>query len=373
MSYNIFMKKSVLIGGGVLVLVVAWLAVVACSKSWWSLSLWPASIRHHFVLNANIIPASDKSRAQYVAINPGWRAEFGDKQNPTSAYVRFEKTAGGEQTSRDVDRNLLDQLAVAALVDGYQPGVQWQIFSVGVDETQLSAGTSLAADEEVFRLSRELLGEQLIASDESDLQEVAAAVEKIKSETVLAREQGYDVVSNLAVADNVDLAYTVVPERGITSKIIIGDRENFDTACLKFLSLTGSDTMCQLPPNKFSFLLQLDDLQQLVHSPLAIDGSDYGTYYVTDEKQEFVLRLNNFAMQDSSGASAPVQVEVRPGQIDGQEVDGYYIVTLTANLSWLIDSARQFPVTITGGFGIDGADFFAGEKENNSYLWGQNP
>ena len=366
------MKKRGLLLAGLAVIVFA--GVLLGAGEWlWRLPFMPEQWRNRFVLNANIIPASDDARSMFIALNPGFRAEFGDKQNPRSAFLRFEKTpnpvAATASADADVSRNLLDSFNAYQVLQDYQPGIEWQLFSVGVDEQQLQDGTQLASDQEILQLTKQILGEELVATASTDLPAVEQQKESIVTETVVTREQGYDVVANRNVAEGVDLQYVVVPGQGIKSDIVIGDREGFDTACLKLLSVTGVDAACNLPRNKFSFLLQLDAGQKLIHTPLSIDQSQSGTYFIVDDKQKYLLRLANPQLIDAAGNSSRLlDWEVRPGQVGGSDVDGYYIVTMTANLSWLIDSQRQFPVTLSSGFYVDGDEFFTSDLTNNDYL-----
>lgn len=362
------MKKRLIVVSIFSILVIV--GVVISSHWFWTLPFIPAVLRANFQLNANIIPASDKSRAQFVAINPGFRAEFGDKENPTSAYLRFEKTnTTTKDTSKnaDVNANLLDSLAIIQLTSDYQPGLQWQLFNIGIDETQLTTDTHLSQDSEALSIARELLGETIVAEPTDNLETVAHDREKITTQTVVDRFQGYDQVTNMAVAPDVDLKYTVLPGKGINSTIWIGDRPNFDTACLQMLSLTGSNAGCNLPSNKFSFLLQLDNGQKLIHDPLAIDQSQHGTYYVVDEQGHYLIRLGNPTLIDADGQrSEAVTMDIRPGQVGGSAVANFYIVTFTADLGWLIDSSRVFPVQIDSGFYVDGGGLFAPDLATNA-------
>ena len=335
------------------------LSVVAAGRWLWTLPFVPASWRSRLMLNANIVPASDDSRSQYVAINPGFRVEFGDKDNPTSAWLRFERSKGKSQSNAEVSANQLDSFAITQLWQDYQPGIEWQLFNVGIDEDQLRGGTVLGSDQEMAKIARELLGESVVGEIDTDLQTVASEREQIETATIVERFQGYDQVSNLAVAPDVDLKYVIVPGKGVKSQIWLGDRQGFDTACLQMLSLTGSEAGCNLPSNKFSFLLQLDSSHRLEHVPLALDTSTNGTYYVTDDQGHYLLRLGNPVMRDRDGrVSDAVTMTIRPGQVDGEVAANFYIVTITANLGWLVDSATHFPVTIDTGFYIDGQEFF---------------
>ena len=340
-------------------------SIMYVPSRWWRLPFIPENWRAHFELNANILPASDDARSQFVAINPGFRAEFGDKDNPASAFLRFERTkevstvsADSSSGDRDINANLLDTLTTLSTQTDYQPGIQWQLFSASIDESQLGTSTTLNVDEELLKITKEVLGEQLEATSETDLQVIKIAQETITTQTTVSRFQGYDQVDNQAVADDVDLHYVVDPGHGIAQTISIGDRPNFDTACLKLLSLTGSDVTCNLPNNKFSFLLQLDDGLEIKHTPLAVDQSQQGTYYVVDRDGRYLLRLGNPLATDAAGQTMIADFQLRPGEIDGSTIDGYYIATITVNLGWLVDSHRQFPVNIKSGFFIDKPEFF---------------
>jgi hypothetical protein len=366
-GYNEAMKKQVILSFAViLTLFVVW---SVAGKWFLSLPLFPHTIRNNFQLNANILPASDDSRSLFLAINPNFRAEFGDRDNPTNAFLRFEVTnsdnnAPSSSASNDINRNLLDSFtSTYQLLQQYHPGVEWQLFSVGIDETQAFSIPELTQDnEEIKRLSQEFLGNSLIATTESDIAQVLSEKDKISTTTTVSRYQGYDAVENLAVAPATDLRYTVIAGEGVKYSIIIGDRRDFDTACLKFLSATGSSLGCDLPNNRFSFLLKLDPSQKLIHSPLSIDGGVNGTHYIVDDQGEFVLRLGNLTLQDAGGATShAVSFEIKAGQVDNQEVDNYYVVTIIADLNWLIDHKRVFPVNLDGGFFTHESQFFQNE------------
>ena len=324
----------------------------------------PEKIKNNFLLNAKIIPASDDDRSQFLAINPGFRAEFGDKEASESAFLRFEVTeasAEGELTGDVVDNLFGDWKQFRSALTKYQPGIEWQLFSVGIDETQM-ATTTLGEDEEILRLLKEIKGEAVIEKETVEVEAALSEKENVKTSTVVRREQGYDVVENLNVAEAVDLAYQIEPGRGILSKIILGDRKNFDTACLQLLSLGVSEDGCDLPNNRFSFLLKLDTGENLVASPLSIDEGESGSYYVK-RNEKVLLRLANPTLSDAEGrTSGAVDWTIRPAEIAGVESEDYFVATLTVDLNWLLADERRFPVTVTGGFFVDGLDFFASEK-----------
>lgn len=340
------------------------LFLVVTNRRFLSLSFMPQAWRNNFLINANIIPSSDDSRSLFLAINPGFRVEFGDRDNPTSAYVRFEVTESSESiATADVSQNLLDNFTdVYQAFRDYQPGASWQLFSVGVDETQVFAANKLADDQAMIELIRSTLNEDLEATADTNLIMVASEKEAVTTETVATRYQGYDVIENRAVAGDVDLNYQIDPGRGVLANIVIGDRADFDAACLKLLQMTGSNVSCDLPYNRFSFLLQLDPGEKLLHSPVAIDGGANGSYYLTQGEERFLFRFINPTLIDAAGkTSQSVAMEVRPGELDGQTVDDYYIVTLIADLNWLLDSERVFPVKLQTGFLIDNGELFFGE------------
>ncbi|MDO5561599.1 MAG: hypothetical protein Q4G02_02380 [bacterium] len=357
------MKKIWLISAATLGVIV--LAVVVSSSWFLSLPFIPQNIRNHFLINANIFPASDDSRSQFLAINPGFRAEFGDKDNPTNAFLRFEVTQASDsaQANGDVNRNLLENWTnVYEAFKEYQPGVEWQLFLTGVDESEMSQ-TAIGEDEEILRLMKELSGDQVISETPTEMAQVLSDKENIVTQTQVSRQDGYDLVENLAVAPDVDLTYTIKPGKGVENTIVLGDRKDFDTACLQLLSLGLAGQDCDLPDNKFSFLLKLDAGQKLIYSPLAIDDGK-GTYYVQREDQP-LLRLANPALVDAQGAkSTAVKFEIQPAAVDGVETQDYYIATITANLSWLLEKDRQYPVKISSGLFVDKLNFFAGEQLN---------
>ena len=339
------------------------LLMLVISSSWFlSLPFIPTSIRNNFLLNANIFPASDDSRSEFLAINPGFRAEFGDKDNPESAFLRFEVTSASDSAiTADVERNLLENFSnVYTVFQEYQPGIEWQLFLTGIDESEMSQ-TQIGEDEEILRLMKELSGDNLIATAPAELKTVLSNKENIRTQTQVSRQDGYDLVENLAVAKAVDLTYTIDPGKGITQNIIVGDRKDFDTACLQLLSLGLPADGCDLPDNKFSFLLKLDAGQELIHSPLALDDGN-GTYYIKREGKP-LIRLANPVLVDAAGAkSTAVQLEIKPATLDDVASADYYIATITANLNWLIDKDRQYPARVQSGLFVDQLHYFSGEK-----------
>lgn len=357
------MKKTwLLIGTAVLTLVC--LISLFSSRWFWSLPFIPTDIKNTFHLNASIFPASDDSRSLFLSVNPHFRAEFGDREAPTSAFVRFEVTSNNDSSASsnaDIDANpLLSWRDVYQAFQTYQPGIEWQLFSVGVDETQFSQ-SQLAQDSEILRLAQENFADSLIAQIPTDLPAVLSRKQNISTQTQVSRLLGYDVIENMAVAPDVDLHYRLDEARGLVNQIVIGDRQDFDTACLQLLQLGLATTACDLPANKFSFLLKLDPGQTLVHSPLALDQGTSGSYYLLRDGQPF-LRFANPILSDAGGQTSPaVTFELTPASVAGQVADDYYIVTLTADLGWLLDRQRQFPVTLETGFYLDQLHFFTGE------------
>ncbi len=340
------------------------------SRFFWQLPFIPASIKNSLSLNASIFPASDDSRSLFLSVNPNFRAEFGDREATSSAFLRFEVTDAHSASvssnllgNSDIDTNTLvswDQLYQA--FQTYQPGIEWQLFSVGIDETQLQA-QKLGTDTEILRLLQDQSSgtQSLISATPTDVATVLSYKENVTTKTQVSRQQGYDVIENLAVAKDIDLAYKIDPGQGITQQIIIGDRQNFDTACLQLLSLGLPVTDCDLPNNRFAFLLKLDEGQTLIHSPLSIDSGVSGTYYVSDGNAP-LLRFTNPVLTDNKGASSPaVTFTIVPATLDGQIAPNYYVATITADLGWLLDSSRQFPLTVSNGFSLSSLNFFADE------------
>lgn len=332
--------------------------------SWWHLPFVPERIKNNFLLNASIVPASDDSRSLFIAINPGFRAEFGDKQMPESAFLRFEvtETTTSGKLSTDIERNLKDSWQnLNELFHQYQPGIEWQLFAAGVDEQEMTA-LSLTQNEELLQMMKEIKGEEIIATASTQLPTIISEQEKIKTSTQVRRDLGFDVIENLAVAEAVDLNYRLLPGKGVKSEIVLGDRKNFDTACLQLLSLGISEEGCDLPKNSFSFLLKLDPGQSLVHSPLSLETGKKGSYYIKSENQPLLRLANPVIIDQDKSNDEQVELEVKPAELNGELIADYYVVTFKVNLSWLLDKDRNFPLKITSGFFIDDLDFFAQEE-----------
>lgn len=304
-----------------------------------------------FQLNAKVFPASDRSRSLYLAVNPNFRAEFGAKDEPTSAWLRFEVTKENNQETNnsEVQPNLWESLTnLPQQFREYYPGIEWQLFSLGISEEQITTANNLPAANSL-QLAKEILGDKF-ASPTADINQVLSQKNNITTHTQVRHENAYDVVENLAVGKNTDLNYHLLPGVGIESEIVIGDRSNFDTTCLQLLSLSGQADDCQLPYNRFSFLLQTDNGVNLQHSPLSIDGGDNGTYYFTKNSQQYLFRLANWQATDAMGAkSQQIKFNIRQGEINGEATPNLYIVTLTLDLNWLLDKQRVYPVKLRGG------------------------
>jgi hypothetical protein len=339
----------------------------ALNPWFWSQSIVPASLRNKFLANADIIPAAKEERAIFVAANPNFRVQFGDKADPTTAFLRFAAVTGDEKTklSNEITANPFQNSAavLAALQDKRISGVELTLFSALIDETSLFQNSSsltsdeFTTDEELIRLAKELLGEDLAATPSTDLpQAQTRAKEVITTQTLALRENNQDVVKNLAVAPDVDINYTIEAGQGVKQQILIGDRDHFDTACLSALS-QGVSELCDLPRNRFSFLLALDPGLSLQKSLVAVDSGTHGSYYVTDPAGNFLLRFANPQATDAAGATLPdLHYTLEPATVAGEIAPGFYILTIDSDLSWLTSSKRHFPITIETGFYLDHGD-----------------
>lgn len=330
---------------------------------WWSNSSLGKLLLNRFTLNAHILPASSQSRSLFVSINPNFRAEFGAKDNPTAALLRFETILQEQAHSASnaaIKKNLWENLTnLPGQFRDYYPGIEWQLFATGLDEKEIAKLDLTSGDADTFALAKKLLSDRLV-EDKQQIPQVLSQKEHIKTTTQLKREQGIDIVENLAVADNVDLAYQVLPGKGIASEIIIGDRQGFDPSCLALLELTGESKSCHLPTNSFSFLLQTDEGVKLNHTPLSIDGGRSGTYYFTNQDGKFLLRLGNWQLVDAKGQkSQQVEFSLKQGEIDNLPTSNYYVVNLVGDLNWLLDENRVYPVKLQGGIFTSDGEFFA--------------
>lgn len=332
-------------------------------SGWWLEKTGLASLFiNRFQLNAHILPASSQSRSLFLSINPNFRAEFGLKDNPTAAMLRFETILEEQQhlaSNSAIKKNLWENLTnLPGQFREYYPGVEWQLFAVGLDEREIAKLDLINGDQENFSLAKKLLSNRLVEND-NQIPQVLSQKQQIKTSTQLKREQGIDIIENLAVAENVDLNYRVLPGRGIISEIIIGDRQDFDLNCLSLLEITGENRSCNLPANSFSFLLQTDDGIKLQHTPFSIDGGRSGTYYFTNQDDQFLFRLANWQLIDAKGAkSQQIEFSLKQGEINNLPTDNYYVANLVGDLNWLLDENRVYPIKLQGGFLTSESDFF---------------
>lgn len=330
----------------------------------WEQKIIPLAYRNRFRVNADIVPATAEERAQFVSINPNFRVQFGDKEEPASAFLRFAAVEGEKkaQLNNDISLNPLEnsQEVIAALQDKKIAGVELTLFSASVDGlSMLDNNSDFEEDEELVRIARELLGEEMEeGSFSGEIEEVEAKKEEIVTETIADRENDQDIVKNMAVAPDVDIKYLIEAGRGIKSQIIVGDRAHFDTACLSALS-QGVSELCDVPRNRFSFLLSLDPGLSLEKSKVSIDGGTRGSYYVKDSNGNFLMRLANPQVKDKDNqVITDLDFTLEPASVGGEEAPGYYILTFSVGLDWLTSSKRQYPVTIESGFFVDHGDLF---------------
>jgi hypothetical protein len=216
--------------------------------------------------------------------------------------------------------------------------------------------SSLDEDEELVRLAREMLGESSEVVETSELTQVRAKAERIATQTIAVRENGLDVVKNIAVAPDVDINYTLRAGRGIEAQIILGDRAHFDAACLSALS-QGVNELCDLPRNRFTFLVALDPGLQLERSLVSLDSGTRGSYFVSDWQGNYVMRLANPVASDRAGNTLnEPKFAIEPAQVGGEIAPGFYIMTVEVDLHWLTMSNRVYPVTVATGFYVDHGD-----------------
>ena len=333
----------------------------ALNPAFWSQAIMPNHIRGKFLANADIVPAAKEENALFVSVNPNFRAQFGDKNNPHAAFLRFAAVAGqlDGKINNAVSLNPFENTAqvISALGDQEVAGVELTLISASLRTSDpKSLGNSLGEDEELLRLAREMLGESNEVLGDSELTTAQAQAEKIQTQTVAQRENGLDVVKNLAVAPDVDINYTLRAGQGITTSIVLGDRQGFDVACLSALS-QGMSELCDLPRNYFSFLLTLDPGLQLEKSLVSLDSGTRGSYFISDSQGNYVMRLQNPAALDKAGnVLSEADFALEPAQLGGEVVPGFYIMTVELDLNWLTAASRSYPVTVTSGFYVNHGD-----------------
>ncbi|MDR0462601.1 MAG: hypothetical protein LBG64_00015, partial [Pseudomonadales bacterium] len=266
------MKRRLVIVSGVLIGFLVLTFGVIFNPWFWELDVVPMFYRNRFRINADIIPAAREERAMFVSINPQFRVQFGDRENPYSAFLRFSAVEGDRSArlNNEINLNPFENTSevIAALQDSRVFGVELTLFSTTIYGMPTLATSDLDEHEELIRLARELLGEEE-ATPSSEIADIEERRQRIQTETIALRENNQDVVRNMSVAPDIDISYHIEAGRGIRSQIIIGDREHYDTACLSALS-QGVSELCDLPRNRFSFLLDLDPGLSLHRSRVSV-------------------------------------------------------------------------------------------------------
>lgn len=334
----------------------------------------------------------------YENQNANFKAYFGNRKNPETHKLRFT----------GIGRN------------GAEKSIE--MYYIGSSIVPVSDKTSLSETEEVELLSKEKeatngakkaepegssLSEkqkELVESWNRELREIEASssavkeklkeIEKDALKTLLEikrttntpevnSKNGKSVLKQKEIEKGVDLAYSIIPQRGVKEEIIINSLDSYDRAknncsvndnspeIASISAILESD--CLLPPNAFSFILRTEsgiDIRKsadgVMYFVTEVGGVEStGDYLFNFEKPwakdgkakkitdlDMILeKVDGERYNDTLEASgkSPLQKllsRIRDLGNGDSGFQNYYLLTIVLPIDWLLSPERVFPITI---------------------------
>ena len=259
------------------------------------------------------------------------------------------QNAGTNQNTNDVTTNTPTDQSVLEAQAELQ--AEEQIYNQLNDQLdQMIKGqdtdTKVTSPSEV-KQQREQLKQQILGQLIKE-QQVSAPTQTAQIEDPSDKTRKEDIVKNPDVVPGVDAQYRIMEEQGLKEQIVIRNNDGFSKDCIQKEIANGNNdqqqdnTSCSLPKNIFTFNLKLDPGVVMRHAIGATNQQPHGTTFFTDEKGKYLFHfLPLFAVDGKGVRTNNVKLEIEPTS-DQQA----YTMKVVVDLQWLLDSQRQFPITI---------------------------
>lgn len=339
-------------------------------------------------LEKAVVANSNKNKNSSIKkSNIGTLIQNGNKVAPASAPVETsEKTKGNWEKDNSGDSTTPNQNTVQN--------------NNALDRQALEVQAELQAEEQIYNQLKDQL-DQLIKGETANTEtmtseQVADYREKLKNQildqltqeaqvktsTDVAQEENpddkvhqRDVIKNPDVVSGVDANYHIMEEKGLKEEIEIRNQEGFSTNCMQKVadqiknpsSSQSQNFNCSLPKNSFTFSLKLDPGVEMHQAIGGTNQKPYGITYFTDESGRYLFHFLPLYAEDATGVrSNNVRLKIDPSRKEiGEDGSTTYEMKVVADLSWLMDPARQYPVRIDPSIVHDTkAEFDAGNALN---------
>jgi len=289
------------------------------------------------IINPRLLPNSDiytvegDSRGLFANSNPKFDVLFGNKEDESAQWIRFESETKRSNTfnpNYQPERENIFQKVSKIFKKEEKLGIEMSLSGVKLSET---------SNETVEDISKgELRVEDILGTEEietsTELYEVGRSLGELDNEQIVSKE----TIINENVWKGVDLEYQILEGIGLKEEIIIRDLESYMAGC------EDSETGCDIPLNEFIFDLHLDPGVELHRSLVSVKDNPVGTYYFTDSKGNYLAHfLPSFAFDEGGSRTTGVELDVKETDIQGS-----YKVHVTLNIQWMLDPDRVYPIHI---------------------------
>ncbi|MDD3474798.1 MAG: hypothetical protein PHP08_02765, partial [Candidatus Dojkabacteria bacterium] len=269
--------------------------------------------------NDNISPSN---KYLFENINPTFNVGFGNREDESKSYVRFEAQSDSDNPFEETDSNLWDKIS--------QTFSKKQGIEFGLSEVKFS-GT----DSDFSQMLVENIGDSI---EEMEIEDVTTDTEVIEVGRLLGEEDenntSKQTVLNKNVYPGIDVEYQILEGLGVKEEIIIQSIEEYTSNC-------SSDSECLLPLNQFIFDLTLDEGLRLKESLAGFDGKTDVKYYISDSEDNYIAHfLPTFAVDEAGSKTSDVNLEITNIE------DNNYELVITLDLDWLFSDERVFPIRI---------------------------
>lgn len=314
-----------------------------------------SAFTYYFVfvrINPNDRILTTNGTALFANENPTFTVNFGDKNEPSNQYIKFEAEASSKNPFNSEKRQNIFTKIIELFAPKKKYGIEMSLKQINFSETSKTGSDNY--DTEVKKVA-DILGT-------SDIKTSTTVVDSGRDTTVSVNDQknSKPTVINANVVNGIDFEYQIIKGKGLKEDIIIQSLDGFSEECKHDL------TKCKLPLNEYTFDLKMDAGVSVKEGWYSVDGKTTKIYYFVDKEGNYLAHFLPSYAEDSNGSkTSNVTLEIK------NNGDGDYKIKVTVDSSWLLDSNRIYPVRIDPSIVHDtSSDFSTGTFMSAKYLIG---
>lgn len=314
-----------------------------------------------------IFSVSASEQNLFKARGSQFEADFGDPVDSGAHRVHFYSRPVVHQ---DLDREYVESMLknrplLVKIADWFKTlfkaekkrGISFELISLQTNSTDTDITGKLAANlMNKYQSGLSYEDEKLLREQINVLFEMRTDFEV--SSTLTQDEDGNDVLLHPDIIESTDIRYALLGDHGIKEEIIIRKGEQYNPQCMQQVidddNIGSLADKCSLPHNVFVMTYQLDEGVSLRKSLDGVENVPGSIWYLVDEYRRYLGHFEPlFAIDAAGNRTNDVMLNIAGGRM-----------TVTVDLSWMMDPSRQYPIVIDPSIVHDSLSEFNDGVEN---------